>query len=168
MDDQEDLLALEQGEMGNVAVLRPRLVHGDGLFFIAARQWFGPAKTQGLAMLKVARKKIDDDTAARIASDLAIVVRGVLGSADGAFIATTSEGFEAKVGEKLAALLNFVHLPVFAPEGIKLDPRQLPRERRMIFVAIETESLFAHAKALENSGVKNSLIVWVHGNTRGA
>lgn len=165
MGDQEDLLALEQGEMGNVAVLRPRLIYDAGRFFVSARQWFGPAKAQGLAMLKVARKKADDETAKRIASDLAIIAKGVHGWADGAFVTCSGDPFEAKVGLTLAGMIGATAIDLFE-DGI-IDVKKLPRERRTLFLAIDAENLEAHVRALEAQNVKHSLIVWVHGSTRG-
>lgn len=192
-DDSEALMALEQGEMGSVAVLRPRLCQRKGVFFVAARQWFAPAKLQGVQMMKAAKDTIDDKTARNMAADLALVIRLCFESSEGAVIAAPSPRHSAfaglphfasliaehvaeEIGTRSASLFEITkadrkgHHPAREKEPPKVIVQNLPRDRRVILiddVATSGQTLEWHAKALREQGVKVSTAVWVYGSTSG-
>lgn len=193
VDDSEAILALEQGEMGNVALLRPRLCQRKGVYFIAARQWFAPAKLQGVQMMKAAKDTLDEGTARNMAADLAFVIRSCMGATDGAIIAAPSPRHSAfaglphfashiaeliaeTLGTKSASLFEVTkadrkgHHPAREKEPPKVIEKNLPREKRVILiddVATSGQTLEWHAKALMEVGVAVSSAVWVYGHTSG-
>ena len=193
MDNQEDLLALEQGEMGHVAVMKPRLCQRKGVFFVSARQWFAPAKLQGVNMMKLAKDSLDERTAAMMAADLALVARLVFEATSGAIITAPSPRhsafaglphFASRIGEIMAESMDTQFVPLFEvtkadrkghhpareKEPPKVIAKNLPRDRRVLIiddVATSGQTLEWHVKALREEGVSVSAAVWVYGSTSG-
>lgn len=192
-DASEALMALEQGEMGHVAVLRPRLCQRKGVFFVAARQWFAPAKLQGIQMMKAAKDTLDEGTAAAMADDLALVIRLCFEASQGSVIAAPSARhsafaglphFASRIAELVAVKLDTApaslfeitkadrkgHHPAREKELPVVIEKNLPRDRRVILiddVATSGQTLEWHAKALREKGVAVSAAVWVYGSTAG-
>jgi predicted amidophosphoribosyltransferase len=185
--------AFEQGELGHVAVFRPRICQRNGVFFTCARSWFGPAKLHGIQIMKASKDAVDQDVAGMMAVDLVQTIEKCHAAAAGALFTAPSPRHSARLGvkhfatliaEKVAERLespckplfesiptkHLGHHPAREKEPPKLILENLPESKRIVLVddvATSGKTLEIHANLLAEAGMKVTCLVWVYGVTGG-
>lgn len=189
----EEVEPLAQGELGHVAVLRPRLSQRKGVYWITCRMWYAPAKLQGIGMLKHAKDTMDEKALSLISADLIQVASLVFPAFDGVVSAPSPRHsafkgvphFATELARRLAEATGNTHEALFEVMGAdrlghhparekeppKVRPEKLPREPRVLLVddvATSGQTMELHARALQEHGAKVMGLVWCFGQTTGS